>query len=85
MTTPQAVATLIKRLAAADFIERDQPARGLSGAVRLTPTGLKKVKHAADVAVAAEATVLSTISAADHKRVTTILHSLLEGLEQLQM
>jgi hypothetical protein len=51
--------------------------------VRLTPTGLKKLKHATAVAVAAEAAALSTVSAADQKRVSAVLQSLLEGLEPL--
>lgn len=81
MTTPQAVATLIKRLVAAGLVERDQPGRGLSGAVRLTPGGLAKLRGAVTVAVTAEATALRSISAADQKHVTTILQALLDGLE----
>ncbi len=82
MTTPQAAATLVKRLVAAGLVERDQAGRGLAGAVRLTPAGLRKLEHATAVAVAAEATALSPISAADQKRVTAILRSLLDGLER---
>jgi DNA-binding MarR family transcriptional regulator len=82
MTTPQAVATLVKRLTAAGLVEHDQPGRGLSGAVRLTPAGRQKLGGAVSVAVAAESAALSSISAADQQRVTTILQSLLVGLEQ---
>ena len=81
LTTPQAVATLIKRLAAAGLVEHDQAGRGLSGTVRLTATGRAKLRGAVPVAVAAEQAALDSISAADQKRVTTILQTLLAGLE----
>lgn len=42
LTTPQAVATLVRRLNAAGLIEQDQPGRGLTGAVRLTAAGRRK-------------------------------------------
>ena len=83
MTTPQAVATLIQRLIAADFVEREQAGRGLAGAVRLTSTGQAKLRRAATVAIAAEKAALSSISTADQKQVTTILRSLLDGLDGL--
>jgi DNA-binding MarR family transcriptional regulator len=81
MTTPQAVATLIKRLMAGGLVERDDAGRGLAGAVRLTSSGQAKLQGAASVAVAAEKAALSSISATDQKRVTTILQALLDGLE----
>jgi DNA-binding MarR family transcriptional regulator len=76
MTTPQAVATLVKRLLAAGLV-----GRGLAGAVRLTSTGQAKLRRAVTVAVAAEKAALSSISTADQTKVTTVLRSLLDGLE----
>lgn len=61
MTTPQAVATLVKRLTAGGLVERDQVGRGLAGAVRLTPTGQATLRGAVTVAVAAEKAALSSI------------------------
>jgi DNA-binding MarR family transcriptional regulator len=81
MTTPQAVATLVKRLLAAGLVEREQLGRGLAGAVRLTSTGQAKLRRAVTVAVAAEKAALSSISTADQTKVTTVLRSLLDGLE----
>ncbi len=81
MTTPQAVATLIKRLAAAGLVEHDHPGRGLAGAVRLTSAGRAKLRGAVKVAVAAESAALSSISSADQTQVTMILRSLLDGLD----
>ena len=82
MTTPQAVATLVKRLIAAGLVERDQPGPGLAGAVRLTAAGQTKLRGAVAVAVAAEKAALSSISTADQAQVTTILQSLLDGLPE---
>ena len=81
LTTPQAVATLITRLQAAGLVERDQPGRGLAGAVRLTQAGYTRLKQATTVAVAAEADALSSVPAADQRRVTAVLQSLLDDLE----
>jgi DNA-binding MarR family transcriptional regulator len=82
MTTPQAVATLIKRLTTAGFVARDQPGRGVAGAVRLTATGQERLRGAVTVAVAAEKAALRPISADDQKRVMTTLQSLLDGLDR---
>jgi DNA-binding MarR family transcriptional regulator len=82
LTTPQAVATLIKRLAAAGLIERDEVAPGRAGTLRLTPTGMKRLKAAASVAIAAEAEALSVIPAADQRHLAAILQGLIGGLEQ---
>ena len=82
LTTPQAVATLIKRLDSAGLIARDQPGRGLSGAVRLTDAGRARLDGAVAVAVAAEAAALSPVSAADRKHLRSTLQSLLDALEQ---
>jgi DNA-binding MarR family transcriptional regulator len=82
LTTPQAVATLIKRLDAAGLIDRNQPGRGLSGAVRLTAAGRRTLDGAVTVAVAAEAAALSTIPAADRDHLRSTMQSLLDALEQ---
>ncbi|WP_375485648.1 MarR family winged helix-turn-helix transcriptional regulator [uncultured Jatrophihabitans sp.] len=82
LTTPQATATLIGRLTAAGLVERDRPGPGVSGAVSLTPAGRRRLRAATTVAVDAEAAALSSISRADQRRVTTVLQSLLEGLER---
>lgn len=81
MTTPQAVATLVKRLITAGVVEREQAGRGLAGAMRLTSTGQAKLRGAATVAVAAEKAALSSISVADQKHVRTTLQALLDALE----
>lgn len=81
LTTPQAVATLVTRLLAAGLVEREQPGRSLAGAVRLTPAGHARLTAATTVAVAAEAGALSSVPAADQRRFTTVLQSLLDALE----
>jgi hypothetical protein len=72
---------LIKRLLTAGFIERDQPSRGLLGPVRLSPAGLAKFGRAAQVAIAAQTAALSSISTAEQQHVTSILQTLLGGLD----
>ena len=81
VTTPQAAATLIQRLVTAGLVERDHPGRGVSGAVSLTPTGHARLTSATSVAGEAEAAALSSLSHEDHARVSTVLASLLDALE----
>jgi DNA-binding MarR family transcriptional regulator len=82
MTTPQAVATLLRRLSTAGLVANDQPGRGVAGAVRLTAAGQAKLGRAGAVAVAAEAVALSSLSAADQKVVAGVLRSLLTELDE---
>ena len=46
LTTPQATATLVRRLIGAGLVQRPEVAPGLAGTIRLTPRGLRKLASA---------------------------------------
>jgi DNA-binding MarR family transcriptional regulator len=82
LTTPQAVATLVRRLIALGLVERPEIGRGLAGTIRLTQTGLHKLQAAEELALPAEQHALNAITPAQKQHVAAILKSLLESLEQ---
>lgn len=81
LTTPQASATLVRRLIDAGLVQRADVAPGLAGALRLTGRGSRKLNSAETIATQAEAQALSALSAAEQLRLATTLEGLSAALE----
>lgn len=82
LITPQATATLVRRLIDAALVERPTAGPGLACNIRLSPLGLQRLQSAEEVAVAAEEQALSTVPSAEQARLTKVLRGLLAALER---
>ncbi|GAC1655087.1 MAG: MarR family transcriptional regulator [Mycobacterium sp.] len=84
VTTPQATATLVRRLIGAGLVQRPEVAPGLAGTIRLTPRGLRKLHSGEKIATHAEEVALSTLSSAERHWLTKGLGNLSAVLELQQ-
>jgi DNA-binding MarR family transcriptional regulator len=82
LTTPQATATLVRRLIDAGLVERPDVPPGLASTLRLTNRGLRKLNCAANIATHAEEEAFRALSPAEQRRLTTTLRVLSASLER---
>jgi DNA-binding MarR family transcriptional regulator len=82
LTTPQATATLVRRLIDAELVQRPDVAPGLASALRLTTRGLRKLTGAERIATEAEEQALSTLSPTEQRRLAATLGNLAAALER---
>lgn len=82
LTTPQATATLVRRLIDANLVQRPDVAPGLAGALRLSTRGRRKLTRAERIATDAEEQALSALSTAEQRRLTATLGHLAAALER---
>ena len=76
LTTPQATATLLRRLVDAGLVERADTGPGVASAIRLTPLGLRRLRSAEVVATRSEDQALSALSAAKRRSLMQMLELL---------
>lgn len=81
LTTPQATATLVRRLINAGLVERPDVAPGLASALRLTNHGLRKLNGAEKIATEAEKRALRGLSSVEQRRLAETLENLAATLE----
>ena len=81
LTTPQAVATLTRRLVAAGLIEQSKAGRGRSCTLALTDEGFHRLKRGSVLATEAERRALSALTIADQRRLATTLLRLLDDVD----
>ncbi|MHA7702982.1 MarR family winged helix-turn-helix transcriptional regulator [Mycobacterium sp. ML4] len=82
LTTPQATATLVRRLIRLGLVERPVTSPGAASAMRLTERGLSKLQLAEDVALETERRALSALLEGEQQYIATALTKLLRSLEE---
>jgi DNA-binding MarR family transcriptional regulator len=82
LTTPQATATLVRRLIDAGLIQRPEVSPGLAASLRLTTRGRRTLRSAERIATSAEQEALSSLSPDEQARLGEILSRLSDGLDR---
>jgi DNA-binding MarR family transcriptional regulator len=81
LITPQATATLVRRLIGAGLVQRPDLAPGLAGSIRLTARGRRVLDRGAKIAGRAEEEALGVLSSAERELLMSCLENLYGALE----
>ncbi len=82
LTTPQASATLVRRLVDAGLVERTAVSAGLASSLRLTVLGVHKLRSAEPVATQAEEIALATLPMAEQRKFLAMVSHLATALDK---